>query len=351
MGLESHESLPRVGKNKQRPGTREELGRLRKDVAGGFLIKTVEAGETIDKGKRAFILACQKALSEMKSDTKYGPYIQAILKLPGRNAPVTEENLIALMVAVAQVEGGPDLGRCVEASYSLYSCYRITITGKDKDPGTQALQALHLNGKGFDKKLKDSKNSSKLFLAFLIEKAKGEVLSHASTQRRVTPQEAATVLDRFLPLNDNRTAFMDFYKGAPSSSYSTDLNRVYLQALKEVPAVLGERKIIDEEPKEVETIEGSQDFYSGKEFEYGVKLWEIPGNRTSFELAVQDANAANNYPVVLDKDLAPLERVLEDCVGPDGLQSGDRLGVGKEGEKVFLVFCRGSDCERIEDPQ
>lgn len=336
MGLESYEPSSRVEKNQQGPGARDELWRLKKDVAGGFLMKTVEDRETIDKEKRAFILACQKALSEMKRDAQYGPYIQAILQLPGTHAPVSEENLIALMVAVAQVEGGPDLGRCVEARKPLYSCYQITITAQDKDPGTRALRALHLNGRGFDKKLKDSKNSSKLFLAFLIEKAKEDVLARSG---KVTPQNTAAVLNPFLPLNDGRGAFVSFYKGAPQSSYSSNLNRVYLQALKEVPAVLGEKKIVDEEPN----------FYPGIESQYGVILWKIPGkNRTSFELAVQDANAANNHPVILDKDLAPLEKVLKDCVGGDRLQAGDRLGIGKEGDGIFLVFCHGTDCERIE---
>ena len=136
-----------------------------KDLRAGMLIPIpVEAKERRLTDEQ-FSNYCQKAIEEMKTDQKYGKKIERLLK------KVKEKELVTLMLAVAKQEsGGKPLGQFEfhrwenhKRAFS-FSIFHIVM----RQAGFRARNKLEMT----EGQTYHPKNAAKLFLAFLMEKAR-----------------------------------------------------------------------------------------------------------------------------------------------------------------------------------
>jgi|GEM_PF-1733706 hypothetical protein len=155
-----------------------------------------------------FINYAGRAIDEIKEHPHYGAEVERILQ------KVSERELIATMIAVAQQEGGDKpLGQFVlhrwedhQRAFS-FSYYHVLMKG----PGLEARRKLNLT----EGQLYHPQNAAKLFLAFLIEKC-AERRRHA---------------DRYFPISEHQKDFASFYNGRrwkkTNPNYLVNYNRYY----------------------------------------------------------------------------------------------------------------------------
>lgn len=137
-----------------------------KKLTPGMLIPIPPERDKSILSDKQFANYCQQAIDEMKTHPKYRDYIAQILEV------ITEDKLVTLMMAVAKQESGGDnapIGSFAlhrwEPGQSAFSFtyYHVLM----KEAGLEARKKLGLT----EGQACHPKNASKLFLAFLIEKA------------------------------------------------------------------------------------------------------------------------------------------------------------------------------------
>ncbi|MFA5352443.1 MAG: N-acetylmuramidase domain-containing protein [Candidatus Gracilibacteria bacterium] len=137
-----------------------------KKLIPGMLIPIPPKIENSILSDKQFANYCQQAIDEMKTHPKYRDYIAQILEV------IPEDKLVTLMIAVAKQESGGDnapIGSFAlhrwEPGQSAFSFtyYHVLM----KEAGLEARRKLGLT----EGQACHPKNASKLFLAFLIEKA------------------------------------------------------------------------------------------------------------------------------------------------------------------------------------
>lgn len=156
----------------------------------------------------------QLGIGDVKKHKEYGPYIQEILK------EVSEDDLVATMVAVAKQEsGGLPLGQFEshrwEQRYKAFSFSMLHVLMERGGPGIAARRDLDMT----EGQTYHPRNAVKLFLGFLVEKA-----VHDLHER---PRD-------YFPVDKHGEKFARFYNGRAWKSinphYVTNLTRYYREA-------------------------------------------------------------------------------------------------------------------------
>ena len=190
-----------------------------KKLAPGMLIPIPPEKEKSVLSDKQFANYCQQAIEEMKTHPKYRDYIAQIL------AVIPEDKLATLMMAVAKQESGGDnapIGSFAlhrwEPSQSAFSFtyYHVLM----KEAGLEARKKLGLT----EGQACHPKNASKLFLAFLIEKAgdRGKL--------GVFKEFVA----KYFPPSGSFQNFASFYNGGDyrKNQYDTNLEKLFNDSQK-----------------------------------------------------------------------------------------------------------------------
>lgn len=154
----------------------------------------------------SFIKYCDQAIDELKKNKIYSQKMTALELAVGKGA------IILAMTTTAKVESGGKLGKFADRRYEnghkvfSYTLFHILMDGAGlkarRNLGMTEGQTLH------------PKNSVKLFLAFLFEKA------------------GKTDVARYFPLNKHFEDFATFYNGnwkGRNPSYPDQLKKYYLE--------------------------------------------------------------------------------------------------------------------------
>ena len=152
----------------------------------------------------SFELYCNQAIDELKKDTIYGEKMSDLELLVGREA------IIAAMVTTAKAESGGVLGKFADRRYEnghkafSYTIFHVLMVGA----GLKARRKLAMT----TGQTLHPRNSAKLFLAFLFEKA------------------GKAGVEKYFPLNEHYEEFATFYNGnwqGRTPSYPDELRKYY----------------------------------------------------------------------------------------------------------------------------
>lgn len=175
---------------------------------------------------KEFVESAASAIEKLKDDETYGEAVKTILARGG----MTEKKLVASMLAVAKQEsGGQPLG-CFEfhrwegkGSHNefSFSMFHVLMSG----PGLDARYKLNMT----EGQTYNSENAVKLFIAFLVEKAKETSKGKAANKK----------IAQFFPFTKKSLKnFATFYNGKGwrinNRSYPTNLMKFYKDALETV---------------------------------------------------------------------------------------------------------------------
>jgi len=298
--------------------------------------KAIEEREISDED---FTNQAHKAIVELAKNKTYGCQIKKLIKEKG------ETELIKTMLAVAKVEsGGKPIGHFAyhryEPAYNTYSfsIFHILMDGA----GLKARKKLNLT----EGQLYNPKNASKLFLAFVIEKAQGmkkspsslfpligtpEELNQAKTALRISPEKATERWPKTIQ------KFSDFYNGTGwrdrNQIYAHRLTKYYLQAEKTLKeSSIGQTKTEIEFKNKIKEING-------------VKTIPIRRNEQIYD-TIKNANKLHLSPPLhgrqIIKTAIKIENYLKETYGRPTYYPNDRVGISQDEQGTFAIFTRGT---------
>jgi len=314
---------------------KEYLGKMAFNIPPGkvpintFIPIPLEAKDRI-LSDRQFVNYCHTAIWEMKGEKHpYSADINRMLQT------VREEDLLIAMLTIAKQEsGGKPLGQFQFHRWEpgpkvfSYSIFHVLMD----DLGERTRKNLGMT----EGQLYHPKNAAKLFLAFLIEKAK-------ETPRQ--PGQPRPKPEDFLPIHEHIKEFAAFYNGTEWKRINPDYDlhlAIYCQEARELMTLPSDENLtaayglnspepflLDKGTRGIEkTLTYSNDLNTKKRRK--LKLPQHPLNNI----------------IVRDSSIQGFAKRIQDFLskGKSEYQTGDRIGVWKKDDgRVYVRFQRGGE--------